>query len=158
MKVGVGFDVHRYAYAASATHIMVGGVAIPFDRSVVAHSDGDVLIHSLCDALLGGAGLEDIGHHFPESDDTYRGVDSRILLRRVAELVARRGFHVGNTDSVIIAQAPRIAPHIEAMRTNLAEDLGVDRGAINLKATTSEGLGFIGREEGIAAQTVVLLE
>lgn len=158
MRVGTGFDVHRYAYVAGASHIMVGGVAIPFDRSVVAHSDGDVLIHSLCDALLGAAGLEDIGHHFPESDETYRDMDSRILLRRVAELVAGTGVRVVNSDSVIIAQAPRMAPHVEAMRTNLARDLGVDYGAVNVKATTSEGLGFIGREEGIAAQTVVLLE
>lgn len=158
MKVGLGFDVHRYAEETGAGQVKVGGVAIPHSHAVVAHSDGDVLIHALCDALLGAAGLGDIGRHFPDSDPQYRGIDSRVLLRAVAGMVTAQGLKVCNVDSVLMAQAPRFAPHIEAMQRNLAADLGIPTGAVNVKATTTERLGFVGREEGLAAQAIVLLE
>jgi 2-C-methyl-D-erythritol 2,4-cyclodiphosphate synthase len=130
-------------------------VRIPHNRAFAAHSDGDVLIHALCDALLGAAALGDIGRHFPDTDPAYAGADSRVLLRRVAELIRAQGYRVGNVDATIIAQAPKMAPHIEAMRANLADDLGVALDRVNVKATTTERLGFPGREEGIAAHAVV---
>ncbi len=154
MRIGHGFDVHRFG---DGERVVIGGVAIPHSRGLVAHSDGDVLIHALCDALLGAAGLGDIGHHFPDTHDCFRDIDSRRLLRHVMEVVANDGLAVGNADCTVIAQAPRMAPHISAMRDNLAEDLGVERNRINIKATTTEGLGYTGREEGIAAHAVVLL-
>ena len=139
MRIGQGFDVHAFR---AGGRLVLGGVEIPHERGLAAHSDGDVLLHALCDALLGAAALGDIGRHFPDSDPRYAGIDSRVLLREVY---------------AIIAQAPRLAPHVEAMRANIAGDLGVDVGAIGVKATTSERLGFTGRGEGIAAQAVVLL-
>ncbi len=154
MRIGHGFDVHRFG---EGDHLMVGGVAIPFDRGFVAHSDGDVLLHALCDALLGACALGDIGRHFPDTDPAWAGADSRLLLRQVARLVDGAGYRVGNLDATLIAQAPRMAPHIDAMAGHIAADLGIARGAVNVKATTSERLGFTGRGEGIAAEAVALL-
>ena len=158
MRVGIGLDVHRYGAAKSGAAIRVGGVTIPFARPVIAHSDGDPLIHAICDALLGAAGLGDIGRHFPDSDEQYQGIDSRILLRLVGQLVKERGLRVVNVDTVLVAEAPRFAPHVDTMRGNLAADLGIAEESVNIKATTTEALGFLGREEGIAAQAIVLLE
>jgi 2-C-methyl-D-erythritol 2,4-cyclodiphosphate synthase len=135
----------------------LGGETIEHDRGLAAHSDGDVLLHALCDALLGAAGEGDIGQHFPDSSDEYAGIDSRILLRRVVQLIRERGFSVQNADLTLIAQAPRLASYLPAMQNNLAEDLQIDAARINIKATTTEGMGFTGRSEGIAAQAVVLL-
>ena len=155
MLIGQGFDVHRFAPGRS---LVLCGVQIPHDQGLVAHSDGDVAIHALCDALLGAAGLGDIGHHFPDTDAAYAGIDSRILLRRVMESLVGRGLRVRNGDVTIVAERPKMAPHINAMRALLAADLGCDPARINVKATTSERLGFTGRGEGIAAFAVVLLE
>jgi len=154
LHVGQGFDVHRLEPGDGVT---LGGVRIPCEYRVVAHSDGDVLIHALCDALLGAAGLGDIGRHFPDTDARYQGADSRGLLREVVRKLAQDGWRVVNADLTLIAQVPRVAPHVEAMRERLAADLGVATGSINVKATTSEGLGFTGRREGIAAQAIALL-
>jgi 2-C-methyl-D-erythritol 2,4-cyclodiphosphate synthase len=154
MRVGQGFDVHAFG---DGDHVVLGGVVIPHVKGLVAHSDGDVLIHALCDALLGGAGLGDIGRHFPDTDPSYRNADSRDLLRHVMKLVGQQGYCVGNVDCTVIAQAPKLAPHIEKMRTILAEDLATTVEQVNVKATTTERLGFCGREEGIAAMAVVLL-
>ena len=154
MRVGQGFDVHAFG---DGDHVVLGGVVIPHTKGLVAHSDGDVLIHALCDALLGGAGLGDIGRHFPDTDPRYRNADSRDLLRHVMKLVGQQGYCVGNVDCTVIAQAPKLAPHIEKMRTILAEDLAATVEQVNVKATTTERLGFCGREEGIAAMAVVLL-
>jgi len=137
---------------------MLGGVHVPADVSLEAHSDGDVVLHAVCDALLGATGLGDIGGHFPPGDPAFRGIDSRLLLRRCMELVAEERYRVGNVDITVIAQAPRLAPYIEAMRDNIAADLQVNTRQVNIKATTTEHLGFTGREEGIAALAVVLLE
>jgi 2-C-methyl-D-erythritol 2,4-cyclodiphosphate synthase len=155
IRIGHGYDVHAFG---DGDHIVVGGVVLPFDRGVVAHSDGDVLIHALCDALLGAAGLGDIGRHFPDSEPAYRGIDSRVLLRRVATMLVERGWRLGNADLTVVAQAPKMAPHIETMTAHLAVDLGCSRDRVNIKATTTEKLGFIGRGEGIACYAVVLLE
>lgn len=154
MRIGHGFDVHAFGAGDSIT---LGGVRIPHSHGLVAHSDGDVLLHALCDALLGAAGLGDIGQHFPDSDSEFKGIDSRILLRRVCFLLAEQGLTVGNVDATIIAQAPRMAPHIPAMRENIASDLGITATQINIKATTTERLGYIGRKEGIAVHAVALL-
>jgi 2-C-methyl-D-erythritol 2,4-cyclodiphosphate synthase len=137
--------------------LVIGGVEIPHDKGLLGHSDADVLLHALCDALLGAAALGDIGRHFPDTDPRYAGIDSRALLRHVAALVRERGHRVANVDATVIAQAPRMAPHIPAMVANIAADLGVDPGCVNVKATTTEQLGFAGRSEGIAAQAVCLL-
>jgi 2-C-methyl-D-erythritol 2,4-cyclodiphosphate synthase len=153
-RVGHGFDVHRLE---PGDGVVLGGVRIPCGYRLVAHSDGDVLIHALCDALLGAAALGDIGHLFPDTDAQYRGADSRGLLREVVRRVAAAGFAVGNVDLTLVAQVPRVAPHVAAMRRNLAADLGVTDAAVGIKATTSEGLGFTGRREGIAAYAVALL-
>ncbi len=153
-RIGHGFDAHRFG---PGDHLVLGGVRIPHDRGLVAHSDGDVLIHAICDALLGAAALGDIGRHFPDSDPAWKGADSRDLLRRVVALLAGRGLKVGNLDSTLVAQQPRLGPHIEQMRRNLASDLGVETGRVNVKATTTEKMGFTGRGEGIAAHAVVLL-
>lgn len=154
MRIGHGFDVHAFG---PGDHVTLGGVRIAHTHGLLAHSDGDVLLHALCDALLGAAALGDIGRHFPDSDPAYRGIDSRRLLHRVVELIRAEGYAVGNVDATIIAQAPRIAPHVEAMRANIATDLGVRRDEVNVKATTTERLGFTGRGEGIAVEAVALL-
>jgi 2-C-methyl-D-erythritol 2,4-cyclodiphosphate synthase len=154
MRIGHGFDVHRFG---DGDHLMIGGVAVPFHHGFIAHSDGDVLLHAISDALLGACALGDIGRHFPDTDPAWKGADSRMLLRRVVALVREAGYRVGNLDATLIAQAPKMAPHIAAMAATIAEDLGVDVGAVNVKATTSERLGFTGRGEGIAAEAVALL-
>jgi 2-C-methyl-D-erythritol 2,4-cyclodiphosphate synthase len=154
MRIGHGFDVHRFG---PGDHLMIGGVKLPFDHGFVAHSDGDVLLHAISDALLGACALGDIGRHFPDTDPAWKGADSRGLLRHVVALVRGEGFEVVNLDATIMAQAPKMAPHIEAMRAAIAETLGVTLGQVNVKATTTERLGFTGRGEGIAAEAVVLL-
>lgn len=154
MRIGHGYDVHRFG---EGDHLTLGGVSIPYEAGFIAHSDGDVLLHALCDALLGACALGDIGQHFPDTDAAYKGIDSRELLRHVVALVAKQGWHVVNVDTTIVAQAPKMAPHIDAMRVNIAADLGVDVGVVNVKATTTEGLGFCGRKEGIAVYAVALL-
>ena len=154
MLIGQGFDAHRFAIGRS---LVLGGVTIPFDQGMAAHSDGDVVIHALCDALLGAAGLGDIGRHFPDTDAAYAGIDSRILLRRVMADLEGRRLRVHNADLTVIAQRPRLAAHIPAMREILASDLGCDPLRVNVKATTTEQMGFTGRGEGIAALAVVLL-
>ncbi len=154
MRIGQGFDVHRFG---EGEFITLGGVRIPHTSGLIAHSDGDVLLHALSDALLGAAALGDIGKHFPDSDPQFKGADSRALLRHVLALVQAKGWKVGNVDATLIAQAPKMAPYIEAMCAHIASDLQVGREAVNVKATTTERLGFCGREEGIAAQAVVLL-
>lgn len=155
MRVGQGYDVHRLEKGQG---VVLGGVRIACEFRIVAHSDGDVLIHALCDALLGAAGLGDIGRHFPDTDAKYRNADSRLLLREVMKKIGAAGWRVGNADLTVIAEAPKVAPHSDAMRKNICADLGIEESAVNIKATTSEGLGFLGRKEGIAAQAVVLLE
>ena len=154
MRIGHGYDVHRFGTGDAVT---LGGVRIPHPRGLIAHSDGDVLVHAVCDALLGAIGAGDIGRHFPDTDAANADVDSRLLLRRVMSLVARDGWVVANLDATLVAEAPRMAAHIGAMCANLAADLRVPPGQVNVKATTTEGLGFTGRGEGIAAHAVVLL-
>lgn len=155
MRIGHGFDVHRFG---PGDHLMIGGVKLPFEHGFVAHSDGDVLLHAISDALLGACALGDIGRHFPDTDPAWEGADSRGLLRHVVSLVRTQGFDVVNLDATLMAQAPKMAPHIEAMRQVIADDIGVELGCINVKATTTERLGFTGRGEGIAAEAVVLLQ
>lgn len=155
MRIGHGYDVHAFG---NGDHIMLCGVRIAHQNGLMAHSDGDVALHALTDALLGALALGDIGHHFPDDDPAFEGADSRQLLRQVMVLVKARGFVLGNADLTIIAQAPKLASHIAAMRQNLSEDLGGDIDLINVKATTTETLGFVGREEGIAVHAVVLLK
>lgn len=154
MRIGQGFDVHALV---AGRKLIVGGVEIPFERGLAGHSDADVLLHAVCDALIGAAGLGDIGAHFPDTDPRYAGVDSRRLVREVARLLAAHGWRVVNIDATIIAQAPMMAPHIARMRENIAADLDIPPGAVNVKAKTTEGLAFIGRNEGIAAETVALI-
>ncbi|SDS53581.1 2-C-methyl-D-erythritol 2,4-cyclodiphosphate synthase [Pseudomonas oryzae] len=154
MRIGHGYDVHRFG---EGEFITLGGVRIPHKFGLVAHSDGDVLLHALSDALLGAAALGDIGRHFPDTDPQFKGADSRVLLRHVVGLVQNKGWRVGNVDATIVAQAPKMAPHIEAMRGHIAADLQVEVEAVNVKATTTEKLGFTGREEGIAVHAVALL-
>ena len=153
MRIGQGFDVHQLV---EGRKLIIGGVEIPYDKGLLGHSDADVLLHAICDALLGAAGLGDIGRHFSDMDIKFKNIDSRILLREVARMVAEAGFKIGNVDATIIAQAPKMAPHISHMAQNIAADLGLTASAINIKATTTEHLGFTGRGEGIAAQAVVL--
>ncbi len=155
MRIGQGFDVHAFG---SGDHVILGGVRIDHPRGIVAHSDGDVVIHALCDAVLGALGEGDIGQHFPDSDPRYRGADSRVFLREVAAMVRAAGLEVVNADLTVMAEAPRIAKHRVAMAANLAEDLGVPAGRINVKGTTTERLGFLGRGEGLAASAAVLLQ
>jgi 2-C-methyl-D-erythritol 2,4-cyclodiphosphate synthase len=155
MRIGQGFDVHALV---AGRKLVVGGVHIPFAKGLLGHSDADVLLHAICDALLGAAGLGDIGRHFPDTDARYEDIDSRELLRDVARKLHSLQLTVVNVDATIIAQAPRMAPHIPRMIVNISEDLGVAPAAVNVKATTTEELGFIGREEGIAAQAVALIE
>ncbi len=155
LRIGHGFDVHRFG---PGDHVVLGGVRIAHTRGLIAHSDGDVLVHALCDALLGAAALGDIGGHFPDTDARYADADSRILLRHVVELLrTQRSLAPVNVDCTVIAQRPRLQAHLQAMRANLAADLGIDMGRVNVKATTTEGLGYAGREEGIAAHAVCLL-
>jgi 2-C-methyl-D-erythritol 2,4-cyclodiphosphate synthase len=154
MRIGSGFDVHAFG---DGDYLVLGGVRIPFERGILAHSDGDVVIHALCDALLGALALGDIGQHFPPSDAQWKGADSRRFLRHCALLLDQHGWMLGNADITIVCERPRIGPHAQAMRANLAEDLGVDPGQVSIKATTTETLGFTGRGEGIAAHAVVLL-
>lgn len=155
IRVGQGYDVH--AFSDSPGDIVLGGVRIPFERSLKAHSDGDVLLHAICDALLGAAALGDIGKHFPDTSEDYRGADSRVLLRQVIALLKASGFAPGNVDCTVVAQRPRMSPHIEEIRRLIATDMGLDVSAVSVKATTTERLGFAGREEGIACYAVVLI-
>ena len=155
MRIGFGYDSHRLV---AGRKLVLGGKEIPFEKGLQGHSDADVLIHAVCDAILGALGDGDIGRHFPDSDPRFKGADSRELLRACMALVLRDGFRLGNADVTIIAERPRIAPHVEAMRTNIAADLDARVHQVNVKATTTEGLGFAGRREGIAAHAVVLLE
>lgn len=154
LRIGHGFDVHRFG---PGEQIRVGGVSIAYPMGVVAHSDGDVLLHAICDALLGAAGFGDIGRHFPDTDPRYANADSRELLREVARKLRSAGWAAANLDATIIAQAPRMAPHLEAMRRHIAADLAMPESAVNIKATTTEGLGYLGAGEGLAAHAVVLL-
>jgi 2-C-methyl-D-erythritol 2,4-cyclodiphosphate synthase len=153
--VGQGFDVHRLV---AGRRLVIGGVEIAHDKGLLGYSDADVLLHAICDALLGAAALGDIGRHFPDTDEKYRGADSRTLLRAVVKLLADRGRRVVNIDATIIAEAPRMAPHIPRMVANIAADVGIEPNCVNVKATTTEALGFTGRGEGIAAQAVCLVE
>jgi 2-C-methyl-D-erythritol 2,4-cyclodiphosphate synthase len=153
-RVGMGYDVHALT---PGRDLILGGVKIPFDRGLLGHSDADALLHAITDALLGAAGLGDIGGMFPDSDERWKGADSRVLLRGAAEAVRAAGWQIGNVDSTIIAQAPRIKPFVEAMRANIAADLGLSVDAVNIKGKTTERLGFEGRGEGIAAEAVALL-
>jgi len=155
MRIGHGFDVHAFC---AGSHVILGGVKIDCDRGLEAHSDGDVALHALCDALLGAAALGDIGQHFPDSDPLFRDADSRGLLRDVVEKIRQLGWQVSNIDVTIIAQTPRLSAHVPAMRACVAADCAVDEGQVNFKATTTERLGTVGREEGIACHAVVLLE
>jgi len=154
IRIGHGFDVHALV---ENRKLIIGGVDIPFELGLAGHSDADVLLHAICDALLGAAGLGDIGRHFPDTDAAFAGIDSRILLRRVAEQLQARGWRVGNVDATLIAQAPKMAPYITRMMAHIADDLGVAFEHVNVKATTTEKLGFTGRGEGIAAEAVCLI-
>ena len=155
MRIGQGFDVHAFQDGGT---LVLGGVTVPHDRSLEAHSDGDVLLHALCDALLGAAGLGDIGRHFPPDDAAWKNIDSRVLLRQTCEQVAAKNYKVANADITVVAQAPKLAPYIDVMCQNISEDLQVGVAQVNVKATTTEYLGFTGRGEGVAAFAVVLLE
>ncbi|QDX81077.1 2-C-methyl-D-erythritol 2,4-cyclodiphosphate synthase [Denitratisoma sp. DHT3] len=154
IRIGQGFDVHAFA---AGRPLIIGGVTIPFERGLLGHSDADVLLHAITDAVLGAAGLGDIGRHFPDTDPRWSGADSRMLLRGAVERVRLAGWRVGNVDCTVICQAPRILPHAPAMAANIAADLGIEPGAVNIKGKTTEQLGFTGRGEGIAAQAVALL-
>ena len=155
MRIGHGYDVHRFA---SERKFILGGVEIPCEYGLLGHSDADVLIHAICDALLGAAALGDIGKHFPDSDPKFCGIDSRIILKSTVELVKNKGYKISNIDSTVIAQRPKIAPYAEQMRSNIAEDIGVDISRVNIKATTEEGLGFTGALEGVSAHAVCILD
>ena len=154
MRIGHGYDVHRFK---NGRKLILGGVEIPFNMGLDGHSDADVLIHAVMDALLGAAALRDIGYHFPDTDMAYKGADSRMLLRRVRQLLEEKGYLVGNVDATILAQKPKLKPHISQMMENIAADLGVDVDRINVKATTEEGLGFTGSMEGMAAHAVCII-
>jgi 2-C-methyl-D-erythritol 2,4-cyclodiphosphate synthase len=154
MRIGNGYDVHRLA---AGRKLIIGGVDIPFEKGLSGHSDADVLLHAICDAMLGAAGLGDIGRHFPDTAPIYKDISSLMLLEEVRRLLGEAGFRVNNVDATIVAEKPKMAPHIPAMVTNIAEAIKVNRSAINVKATTTEGLGFVGRDEGMAAYAVVLI-
>ncbi len=154
MRIGHGFDVHRFK---EGDFVVLGGVEIPHSHGIEAHSDGDVILHAICDAMLGAAGLGDIGHYYPPSDDKFKNMDSRLFLRDVNKTVFNHGYQVGNLDVTVVAQAPKMAPYREQMRDNIAKDLGIEKSAVNIKASTTEGLGYLGRKEGLAAHAVVLL-
>lgn len=153
-RIGHGFDVHKFG---EGNEIILGGVSIPYHQGLIAHSDGDVVLHALTDAILGAAALGDIGKHFPDTDPGFAGADSRILLKTAYQEVLKKGYKLGNLDITIMAQAPKMAPHIDAMRANIASDLALDIDSVNVKATTTEKLGFTGRKEGIAVASVALL-
>ncbi len=153
-RIGQGFDVHALV---EGRPLILGGVTIPFDRGLLGHSDADALLHAICDALLGAAALGDIGRHFPDTDPAFAGADSRVLLREVAKRVRAAGFSIGNVDATIIAQAPRMAPHVPAMAERIASDLGIAPDCVNVKAKTTERLGFTGRGEGIATEAIALV-
>ena len=155
MRIGHGYDAHAFV---SGRPLILGGVNIPHDQGLAAHSDGDAVIHALCDALLGAAALGDIGRHFPDTSADFENIDSRILLRHVAGLLKEQGYRMVNADITLLAQQPKMAPHIDQMRANLASDLDTESSSINIKASTTEGMGFIGRKEGIVAYAVALLE
>ena len=155
MRIGQGYDVHQLV---TGRQLIIGGVQIPYVKGLLGHSDADVLLHAICDALLGAAALGDIGRHFSDSDAKFKNIDSRILLREVLQLLKQQGYSVGNVDATIIAQQPKMAPHIPQMVAHIAADLRIEKNAVNVKATTTEQLGFCGRGEGIAAQAVVLLK
>ncbi|PIE45258.1 MAG: 2-C-methyl-D-erythritol 2,4-cyclodiphosphate synthase [Gammaproteobacteria bacterium] len=154
VRIGHGFDVHAFT---EGDHLIIGGVRIPHNKAFAAHSDGDVLLHAICDALLGAVALGDIGKHFPDTDSAFENIDSRILMRRIFNDISERGYVVGNIDATVVAQAPRLRPHINAMRTVIAGDLKTDIDNINIKATTTEKLGFEGRKQGISAHAVCIL-
>jgi 2-C-methyl-D-erythritol 2,4-cyclodiphosphate synthase len=154
LSIGQGYDAHRFK---TGDHVVLGGVSIPFEHGLAAHSDGDVLLHAICDALLGAVALGDIGLHFPDSSPEFKGIDSRVLLRRVAALLVGGGYHVVNVDATLICERPRIAPHVAQMRERIAADLGIAAGCVNVKGTTTERMGFTGRGEGIAAMAVALV-
>jgi 2-C-methyl-D-erythritol 2,4-cyclodiphosphate synthase len=158
VAIGQGYDAHRFSEEIGDFSVTLAGVPIPHDRFIVAHSDGDVLIHAFCDALLGALALGDIGQHFPDSDPAYADIDSRELLAEVYQLVNDNGFALSNGDMTVMAETPRLAPHIVVMRESLADVIGVLPGKISIKATTTEGMGFVGRKEGIAVLAIVLLE
>lgn len=155
MRIGHGYDVHRLV---KERDLVLGGVWIPSETGLLGHSDADVLLHAICDALLGAAALGDIGRHFPASDEKYKNIDSRILLRHVHNLLKKKGYTILNLDATVIAEAPKLSPFIDEMRSNIAEDLGISVDAVNVKATTEEGLGFTGTKEGMAAHAVCLIE
>lgn len=154
MRIGTGYDVHKLA---EGRKLIIGGVEIPYEKGLLGHSDADVLVHAVMDALLGAAALGDIGKHFPDSDPKYKGADSLMLMREVRRILSENGFEVGNVDATIIAQAPKMSPHIDTMRRNIADALGIDVSQVSVKATTEERLGFTGRGEGISAQAVALI-
>ena len=158
MRIGQGVDVHAFDQIGSADSVRLGGVDIPHDRQLIAHSDGDVVLHALMDALLGAAALGDIGQHFSDTDPAYAGADSMALLKQVVQMIRAESYAIGNADITIAAERPKIAPHASNMRERIADALGVDQNRISIKATTTEGLGFVGRREGIAVTAVVLLE
>ncbi|WP_138431712.1 2-C-methyl-D-erythritol 2,4-cyclodiphosphate synthase [Fodinibius saliphilus] len=155
MRIGYGYDVHRLEAGYS---LILGGVKIPYEKGLVGHSDADVLLHAIADALLGACALGDIGQHFPDTEEKYKGVDSRILLKRVSGLVKKEGYIISNIDATVVAEQPKLAPHISEMRSCIAKDLKIDLDQISVKATTSEGVGFEGREQGISSRAVVLIE
>ncbi len=155
MRIGQGYDAHKFK---DGDFVVLGGVTIPFERGLAAHSDGDVVIHAICDALLGAAALGDIGRHFPDSSAAFKGIDSRILLRKVRELLANAGYQVSNVDATVICERPRVSGHVDAMRALIAEDLGVSIDQVSIKGTTTEKMGFTGRGEGIAAAAVALIQ
>jgi len=155
MRIGHGFDVHKFGGQGP---VVLAGIEIPFEQGFIAHSDGDVAIHALCDAILGALCLADIGNHFPDTDGQYENISSRILLRHVVGLMIKKGYQLGNADLTIVAQAPKIAPHLLAMRQCLAQDLKADIEQVNVKATTTEKLGYVGRKEGVSVHAVVLLQ
>ena len=155
IRVGLGFDVHRLV---EGRELWLGGIRLEHTMGLLGHSDADVLIHAICDGLLGAANMRDIGYHFPDNSDEFHNIDSKILLRKTIELIATRGYHVGNIDATVCAEQPKLKPHIPAMQTCLAEVMGVDSDAVSIKATTTEKLGFTGRQEGISAYAVVLIE
>ena len=155
MRIGNGYDVHKLT---ENRDLIIGGVKIPYDKGLLGHSDADVLLHAVCDALLGAAALGDIGRHFPDNNPEYKGIDSRILLRNVAKLIRQNGFEIENIDATVIAQAPKISPYIDNMRQNIADDCGIEIAQVNVKATTEEGLGFTGNGQGISAAAVCLIK
>ena len=155
IRVGMGYDVHQLV---EGRELWLGGVKILFERGLLGHSDADVLLHAVCDALLGAANMRDIGYHFPDTKEEFHGIDSKVLLRRTVEIIAAKGYRVGNIDATILAQAPKMRPHIDTMRENIAASLGIPVKDVNVKATTEEGLGFTGKGEGIAAHAVCIIE